>query len=40
VEIADVPGHKTLQMVKRDAGLSESHMKELVERVNNKTLSA
>jgi site-specific recombinase XerD len=38
VEIADVLGHKTLQMVKRYAHLSESHVKELVERVNDKIL--
>ncbi|MCA3640437.1 MAG: site-specific integrase, partial [Methylobacterium sp.] len=40
VEIADVLGHKTLQMVKRYAHLSESHVKELVERVNDKILPA
>lgn len=38
VEIAEVLGHKTLQMVKRYAHLSESHVKDLVERVNNKIL--
>ena len=40
VEIAEVLGHKTLQMVKRYAHLSESHVKELVERVNDKILPA
>jgi len=38
VEIAEVLGHKTLQMVKRYAPLSESHVKDLVERVNDKIL--
>lgn len=38
VEIAEVLGHKTLQMVKRYAHLSESHVKDLVERVNDKIL--
>jgi integrase len=40
VEIAEVLGHKTLQMVKRYAHLSESHVKDLVERVNDKILPA
>lgn len=34
VEIADVLGHKTLQMVKRYAHLSESHVKSVVETLN------
>jgi integrase len=34
VEIADVLGHKTLQMVKRYAHLSESHVKNVVETLN------
>lgn len=34
VEIAEVLGHRTLQMVKRYAHLPESHVKDLVERVN------
>ncbi len=38
VEIADVLGHKTLQMVKRYAHLSESHVKGLLERVNAQVL--
>ena len=37
---ADGLGHKTLQMVKRYVHLSESHLKELVERVNDKILPA
>lgn len=40
VETAEVLGHKTLQMVKRYAHLSESHVKDLVERVNDKILPA
>ena len=36
VEIAEVLGHRTLQMVRRYAHLSESHVKSLVERVNEK----
>ena len=35
-EIAEVLGHKTLQMVKRYAHLSESHTSSVVERMNNK----
>ncbi len=34
VEIADVLGHKTLQMVKRYAHLSESHVRGVVESLN------
>jgi len=36
VEIAEVLGHRTLQMVKRYAHLSESHVKSLMEDVNKK----
>lgn len=35
-EIAEVLGHKTLQMVKRYAHLSEAHTADVVERMNNK----
>ena len=35
-EIAEVLGHKTLQMVKRYAHLSESHTLGVVERMNQK----
>ncbi len=35
-EIAEVLGHKTLQMVKRYAHLSEAHTSSIVERMNNK----
>jgi integrase len=35
-EIAEVLGHKTLQMVKRYAHLSEAHTASVVERMNNK----
>ncbi len=35
-EIAEVLGHKTLQMVKRYAHLSEAHTSSVVERMNNK----
>lgn len=35
-EIAEVLGHKTLQMVKRYAHLSESHTSSVVEKMNNK----
>ena len=35
-EIADVLGHKTLQMVKRYAHLSEAHTGSVVERMNEK----
>lgn len=35
-EIAEVLGHKTLQMVKRYAHLSEQHTTSVVERMNNK----
>lgn len=35
-EIAEVLGHKTLQMVKRYAHLSEGHTADVVERMNNK----
>jgi integrase len=34
VEIADILGHKTLQMVKRYAHLSESHVSKVVESLN------
>jgi integrase len=34
VEIADILGHKTLQMVKRYAHLSDSHVKAVVESLN------
>lgn len=34
VEIAQVLGHRTLQMVRRYAHLSESHVKELVKSLN------
>lgn len=40
VEIAEVLGHRTLQMVRRYAHLSESHVKELVQAVNDKVLPA
>lgn len=36
LEIADILGHKTLQMVKRYAHLSESHTQDLVERTSSK----
>lgn len=35
-EIAEVLGHKTLQMVKRYAHLSEAHTASVVEKMNNK----
>ena len=35
-EIAEILGHKTLQMVKRYAHLSEAHTKSVVERMNKK----
>ncbi len=35
-EIAEVLGHKTLQMVKRYAHLSEAHTAGVVERMNSK----
>jgi site-specific recombinase XerD len=35
-EIADVLGHKTLNMVKRYSHLSDSHTKGVVERMNEK----
>ncbi len=35
-EIAEVLGHKTLQMVKRYAHLSEGHTASVVESMNNK----
>jgi len=34
VEIADVLGHRTLQMVRRYAHLSESHVKGLMDRLS------
>lgn len=39
VEIAEVLGHKTLQMVRRYAHLSEGHVFDLVSRVNRKILA-
>src|SRR5690606_11746686 len=36
VEIAEVLGHRTLQMVRRYAHLSEGHVSDLVKRVNAK----
>jgi len=39
VEIAEVLGHKTLQMVRRYAHLSEGHVSDLVSRVNRKILA-
>lgn len=39
VEIAEVLGHKTLQMVRRYAHLSEGHVTDLVARVNQKILA-
>lgn len=36
LEIAEVLGHKTLQMVKRYAHLTESHTANVVERMNEK----
>lgn len=39
VEIAEVLGHRTLQMVRRYAHLSESHVKGLVERLNDDLFS-
>jgi len=36
VEIAEILGHRTLQMVRRYAHLSESHVKDLMENVNKK----
>lgn len=38
VEIAEVLGHRTLQMVRRYAHLSEGHVTDLVKRVNAKVL--
>ncbi|KKK89413.1 hypothetical protein LCGC14_2733370, partial [marine sediment metagenome] len=38
VEIAGVLGHKTLQMVKRYSHLSDSHLSEVVSRMNEKIL--
>lgn len=38
-EIAEILGHKTLQMVKRYAHLSESHVSSVVERMNLKIFS-
>ena len=38
VEIAGVLGHKTLQMVKRYAHLSDSHLSEVVSKMNEKIL--
>ncbi len=35
-EIAEVLGHKTLQMVKRYSHLSESHTASVVEKMNDK----
>ena len=39
-EIAEVLGHKTLQMVKRYSHLSKAHMTELVEKMNERYLSS
>ncbi|MHA1541165.1 MAG: tyrosine-type recombinase/integrase [Alphaproteobacteria bacterium] len=39
-EIADILGHKTLQMVKRYAHLSDSHKKSVLEKMNLKMLGA
>jgi integrase len=39
-EIAEVLGHKTLQMVKRYAHLSDSHVSSVVERMNRKVFGA
>ncbi len=36
IEIADMLGHKTLQMVKRYSHLSADHKKGLAEELNNK----
>mgnify|MGYP001345547377 FL=1 len=36
LEIAEVLGHRTLQMVRRYAHLSESHVKGLVTELNDK----
>ena len=36
LEIAEVLGHKTLQIVKRYSHLAESHTASVVERMNNK----
>ena len=38
-EIAEVLGHKTLQMVKRYSHLSEQHTASVVERMNDKIFS-
>jgi integrase len=38
VEIAEVLGHRTLQMVRRYAHLSESHVKDVVGRMNTRYL--
>lgn len=38
LEIADILGHKTLQMVKRYAHLSDSHKREILEKMNEKIL--
>lgn len=38
IEIAEVLGHRTLQMVRRYAHLSESHVRDLVQSVNDKVL--
>jgi integrase len=36
LEIADILGHKTLQMVKRYSHLSEDHKADVLERMNKK----
>ena len=36
IEIADILGHKSLEMVKRYAHLSEAHSVAVVERMNKK----
>ena len=38
-EIAEILGHKTLQMVKRYAHLSEAHTSKIVASMNEKILS-
>jgi len=36
LEIAEVLGHKTLQMVKRYSHLSEGHVREIMKNLNEK----
>jgi integrase len=40
LEIAEVLGHKTLQMVKRYSHLSEDHTRDVVERMNKKVFES